>query len=102
VSGTAQLVIRSGKLTGLSVTEILQRGRAKVARASSCAINSAWAPAQPAPARIVILFERFSTSARSPISSSEGRTVGFGSEKRGLVPDSTASFKAISPGIERC
>jgi len=59
-------------------------------------ISSWWAPAQPAPARIVVLLESFRTFARRANSSSEGHTDGFGSGKCRRGPRPTASSKATS------
>src|SRR5207244_2086100 len=63
------------------------------------AISSVCAPAQPAPARMVIFSESFRTFASCVISSSEGQTLGCGGGnfKRGC--STTASHKAMSPGI---
>ena len=60
--------------------------------------SSAWAPAHPAPPRIVTFSEAFRSFASAAISGSEGQRLDFGCAKGGPAGCSTASRRAMSPG----
>ncbi len=67
--------------------------------APASAISCSWAPAQPAPARIVTRSLTFSTRAASASAASPGRTTGTAARTADTFAPDGASAKNTSPGM---